>query len=117
MDIVHDEYTILTVTEKGYGKRSPVELYRVQGRGGKGIINVKCTPKRGNVVGTLQVSEDDDIVMITGASGKIIRMSVSSINVIGRNTQGVALQWLGDEDRVVAVARVVERTDDEEEEK
>jgi DNA gyrase subunit A len=111
MDIVHDENTILTVTEKGYGKRSPVELYRVQGRGGKGIINIKCTPKRGNVVGTLQVSDDDDIVMITGTSGKIIRMSVSSINVIGRNTQGVALQWLSDDDKVVAVARVMESSD------
>ena len=109
-----DEYTILTVTEKGYGKRSPVDLYRTQGRGGKGVINVKCTPKRGNVVGTLQVSEDDDIVMITGTSGKIIRMSVSSINVIGRNTQGVALQWLGDDDKVVAVARVVEGSNEDE---
>jgi DNA gyrase subunit A len=115
MDIVHNENTILTVTEKGYGKRSPVELYRMQGRGGKGIINIKCTPKRGNVVGTLQVSDDDDIVMITGTSGKIIRMSVSSINVIGRNTQGVALQWLSDDDKVVAIARVVESSDDEKE--
>ena len=113
MDIVHNEYTILTVTEKGYGKRSSVDLYRLQGRGGKGIINIKCTPKRGNVVGTLQVSDDDDIVMIT-ASGKIIRMSVSSINVIGRNTQGVALQWLSDDDKVVAVARVVESSNEEE---
>lgn len=114
MDIVHNEYTILTVTEKGYGKRSPVGFYRVQRRGGKGIINIKCTPKRGNVVGTLQVSENNDIVMIT-ATGKIIRMSVSSINVIGRNTQGVALQWLSDDDKVVAVARVVESSSEEEE--
>ena len=107
MDIVRNEFTILTVTEKGYGKRSSVEQYRGQGRGGKGLINIKCTPKRGNVVGTLQVSNSDDILMIT-ASGKIIRMGVASISVIGRNTQGVALQWLSDDDQVVAVARVLE---------
>ncbi len=107
MDIVRNEFTILTVTEKGYGKRSSVEQYRGQGRGGKGLINIKCTPKRGNVVGTLQVSDSDDILMIT-ASGKIIRMGVASISVIGRNTQGVALQWLSDDDKVVAVARVLE---------
>jgi DNA gyrase subunit A len=112
MDIVHNEFTILTVTEKGYGKRSPVDLYRLQGRGGKGIINIKCTPKRGNVVGVLQVNEADDILMIT-AAGKIIRMGVSHIRVMGRSTQGVALQWLSDDDRVVAIARVVETDDDE----
>jgi DNA gyrase subunit A len=114
MDIVRDEFTILTVTEKGYGKRSSVEQYRGQGRGGKGIINIKCTPKRGNVVGTLQVSDTDDILMIT-ASGKIIRMGVGSISVIGRNTQGVALQWLSDDDKVVAVARVLENDNAENE--
>ncbi len=107
MDIVHDEFTILTVTEKGYGKRSLVQHYRPQRRGGKGLINIKCSPKRGNVVGTLQVTDTDDIAMIT-ASGKIIRMGVPNIKIIGRNTQGVALQWLSDDDKVVAVARVVE---------
>ena len=112
MNVVHNEFTILTVTEKGYGKRSPVDLYRIQGRGGKGIINIKCTPKRGNVVGVLQVSETDDVLMITSA-GKIIRMGVSSIRVISRNTQGMALQWLSDDDKVVAVARVLESEDEE----
>ncbi len=113
MDIVHNEFTILTVTEKGYGKRSGVDQYRPQGRGGKGLINMKCTPKRGNIVGMLQVSDNDDILMIT-ASGKIIRMGVSNISVIGRNTQGVALQWLSDDDKVVAVARVVENDEEDE---
>lgn len=113
MDVVHNEFTILSVTEKGYGKRSAVDQYRPQGRGGKGLINMKCTPKRGNVVGMLQVNDNDDILMIT-ASGKIIRMGVSNINVIGRNTQGVALQWLSDDDKVVAVARVVESDEESE---
>lgn len=112
MDIVHDDFTILTVTEKGYGKRSSVEHYRLQSRGGKGIINIKCTPKRGNVVGMLQVTETDDIVMIASSS-KILRMSVSNIKIQGRNTQGVALQWLSDDDKVVAVARVLESSDEE----
>ncbi len=113
MDVVHNEFTILSVTEKGYGKRSAVDQYRLQRRGGKGLINMKCTPKRGNVVGVLQVNDNDDILMIT-ASGKIIRMGVSNINVIGRNTQGVALQWLSDDDKVVAVARVVESDEESE---
>jgi DNA gyrase subunit A len=113
MDVVHDEFTILTVTEKGYGKRSAVDQYRLQGRGGKGLINIKCTPKRGNVVGVVQVDDNDDILMIT-ASGKIIRMGVAHISVIGRNTQGVALQWLSDDDKVVAVARVVESDEEPE---
>ncbi len=107
MDIVHNDFTILTVTEKGYGKRSEVEDYRIQGRGGKGLINLKCTPKRGNVVGMLQVSQQDDILLVA-ASGKILRIKVTNIKVIGRNTQGVALQWLGDDDKVMAVARVLE---------
>jgi DNA gyrase subunit A len=112
MSIAHDEFTILTVTEKGFGKRSSVAQYRPQGRGGKGLINMKCTPRRGDVVGMLQVSDADDIIMIT-ATGKIIRMGVSNISVIGRNTQGVALQWLSDDDKVVAIARVVENDNQE----
>ena len=114
MNIVYDEVTVLSVTEKGYGKRSSAEQYRTQGRGGKGLINMKCTPKRGNVVGVLQVTDNDDILMIT-ASGKIIRMGVSNISVIGRNTQGVALQWLSDDDKVVAVAKVLESDEEESE--
>ena len=112
MDVVHDEFTILMVTEKGYGKRSSVGDYRIQGRGGKGIITIKCTPKRGNVVGVLQVTDTDDILMITTA-GKIIRMGVETIRVIGRNTQGMALQWLDSDDKVVAIARVVESEEEE----
>ena len=115
MDIVHNDFTILTVTEKGFGKRSEVEDYRRQGRGGKGLINIKCTPKRGNVVGMLQVSQQDDILLVT-ASGKVIRMNVSNVKVIGRNTQGVALQWLSDDDKVVGVARVLESDEEDEQE-
>ena len=100
---------ILTVTEGGYGKRTPVNEYRIQGRGGKGIISVKTTERNGPAVGFLQVRDDDEI-MLMAAMGKVLRCKVDDIREIGRNTQGVRLLDLeGDEDRVVAVARLVER--------
>lgn len=113
MEIVKNGFTILVVSEKGSGKRTEISEYRVQGRGGKGLINMKCTPKTGEVVGILQVAQDDEIVMIT-QSGKIIRMKIADIKVIGRNTQGVTLQSLDRDDRVVAIARVVEKDEEEE---
>jgi DNA gyrase subunit A len=100
---------ILTVTEGGYGKRTPVTEYRIQGRGGKGIISVKTTERNGQAVGFLQVRDEDEI-MLMAAQGKVLRCKVDDIREIGRNTQGVRLLDLdGDEDRVVAVARLVER--------
>ncbi|MBA2484642.1 MAG: DNA gyrase subunit A, partial [Nitrospira sp.] len=100
---------ILTVTEGGYGKRTPVNEYRVQGRGGKGIISVKTTERNGPAVGFLQVRDDDEI-MLMAAQGKVLRCKVDDIREIGRNTQGVRLLDMdGVEDRVVAVARLVER--------
>ena len=100
---------ILTVTEGGYGKRTPVSEYRVQGRGGKGIISVKTTERNGLAVGFLQVRDEDEI-MLMAAMGKVLRCKVDDIREIGRNTQGVRLLDLeGDEDRVVAVARLAER--------
>ena len=100
---------ILTVTEGGYGKRTPVNEYRVQGRGGKGIISVKTTERNGPAVGFLQVRDEDEI-MLMAAQGKVLRCKVDDIREIGRNTQGVRLLDMdGLEDRVVAVARLVER--------
>lgn len=100
---------ILTVTEGGYGKRTPVNEYRVQGRGGKGIISVKTTERNGLAIGFLQVRGEDEI-MVMAAQGKVLRCKVDDIREIGRNTQGVRLLDMdGDEDRVVAVVRLVER--------
>ncbi len=100
--------SILTVTEGGYGKRTPVTEYRVQGRGGKGIISVKTTERNGLAVGFLQVRDDDEI-MLMAAQGKVLRCKVDDIREIGRNTQGVRILDLeGDEDRVVAVARLAD---------
>ena len=103
--------SILTVTEGGYGKRTTVGEYRVQGRGGKGIISVKTTEKNGLAVGFLQVRDSDEI-MLMAAQGKVLRCKVGDIREIGRNTQGVCILDLdGEEDRVVAVARLAERED------
>jgi len=100
--------SILTVTEGGYGKRTSVGEYRVQGRGGKGIISVKTTEKNGLAVGFLQVRDSDEIMLIA-AQGKVLRCKVGDIREIGRNTQGVRILDLeGEEDRVVAVARLAE---------
>ncbi|MBA5866828.1 MAG: DNA gyrase subunit A [Nitrospira sp. CR1.3] len=105
---------ILTVTEGGYGKRTPVTEYRVQGRGGKGIISVKTTERNGLAVGFLQV-RDGDQIMLMAAQGKVLRCKVDDIREIGRNTQGVRILDLdGEEDRVVAVARLAESVEREE---
>ncbi len=99
---------ILTVTEGGYGKRTPVNEYRVQGRGGKGIISVKTTERNGLAVGFLQVRDGDEI-MLMAAQGKVLRCRVDEFREIGRNTQGVRILDLeGEGDRVVAVARLAE---------
>ena len=104
---------ILTVTEGGYGKRTPVNEYRVQGRGGKGIISVKTTERNGLAIGFLQV-RDADQIMLMAAQGKVLRCSVNDIREIGRNTQGVRILDLdGEDDRVVAVARLAESAERE----
>jgi DNA gyrase subunit A len=105
--------SILTVTEGGYGKRTPVGEYRVQGRGGKGIISVKTTERNGLAVGFLQVRDDDEI-MLMAAQGNVLRCKVDDIREIGRNTQGVRILELdGEGDRVVGVARLAEAVERE----
>jgi DNA gyrase subunit A len=103
--------TILTVTERGYAKRTEIEEYRLQGRGGSGIINLKVTEKTGPVVQAMEVAADDQVMVIT-AHGKIIRTDVRDISLLGRPTQGVRLIHLEDGDQVVAVARVAEKDAD-----
>ena len=105
-----DQGTILTVTEMGYGKRTAVSDYRLQARGGKGVRNIRLTGKTGEVVGTIRVSDHDEI-MLVGAGGNIIRIRVADIRVMGRSAQGVRLMQLGEGERLAAVARLAE--DDE----
>jgi DNA gyrase subunit A len=107
------EGQILTVTEYGYGKRTERQAYRLQGRGGKGVTNIRTTDKNGLVVGILYVTEDDQILLIT-KNGKIIRTGCAEIRSVGRATQGVTVINTEDDDAVVAAVKVVERDEDEE---
>ncbi len=113
MEVLEEEGEILSMAEKAVGKRTPVTEYRVQGRGGKGIINLKVSAKTGQVIGAKQVRADDGLMLIT-QEGKIIRISVEGVRVSGRSTQGVKLMDLDEGDRLVAVAKLADRTDDEE---
>ncbi|MBL8735078.1 MAG: DNA gyrase subunit A [Planctomycetes bacterium] len=97
--------TLLTVCENGYGKRTPVEEYRLQSRGGKGIIDIKTSDRNGKVVNVLAVGDDDEVMLIT-KDGQIVRTKVDGISVVGRNTQGVRCIALNDGDRLVGVARI-----------
>ncbi|HJX31405.1 MAG TPA: DNA gyrase subunit A [Thermodesulfobacteriota bacterium] len=101
-------YTILTVTENGYGKRTNIAEYRAQGRGGSGIINIQTTPRNGNVVGIKQVTDEDDLILINNR-GRLIRIGANGIPIIGRNTKGVRLITLESEEKVVGVARLAEK--------
>ncbi|MGE5303491.1 MAG: DNA gyrase subunit A [Alphaproteobacteria bacterium] len=114
MEMLSRGANILTVSENGYGKRTEMEEYRLQSRGGKGVITMKATDKTGRVVGGQQVTEDDQLMLITN-TGKIIRLRIKDIRVIGRNTQGVRLIDLEEGERVVSLARLAEKEEDEEE--
>jgi len=112
MVVIKREATLLVVTEKGMGKCSPIDEYRVQKRGGKGIITLNRTDKTGDVVALKEVLPDDELMLIT-KHGVVIRMPVKGIRVSGRNTQGVKLVNLDDGDRVCDVARVVIEDDEQ----
>ncbi len=114
MDVVEEKGHLLTVTEKGYGKRSEVSEYRFQGRGGSGVINIKVTDKNGPVVGIKSVSDADQLLLIT-QSGMLIRIKVKDIRETGRAAQGVRLINLDEGDRVVAVAKLAEPDENEDE--
>jgi DNA gyrase subunit A len=104
-DVVQEGVAILTVTERGYGKRTPLEEYRLQGRAGKGIIDIKTGGRNGNVVTMLQVRDGDDILVVT-TKGKMIRFHAADVSSQGRNTWGVRIIELDADDHVGSVARV-----------
>lgn len=112
MDVCTENTTLLVVTENGFGKRTDLEEYKVQNRGGKGVLTYRITEKTGKVIGTKIVSDDDDIMLIS-SDGTIIRMKVSEISILGRATQGVTLMRMSDGVKVVSMARVVKEDDDE----
>ncbi|MFH5884569.1 DNA gyrase subunit A [Halalkalibaculum sp. DA3122] len=106
------EATVLAISENGYGKRSLVEDYREQSRGGKGVITLKVTKKTGNLISLKEVSDKDDLMIIT-EQGKVIRMNCGGIRTMGRNTQGVRIMRLDEEGQIAAVTRVVNEEEDE----
>jgi DNA gyrase subunit A len=111
MDVLAPGGTILSVTEQGYGKRTELGEYRVQSRGGIGIINIQTSDRNGKVIGVLQVRDDDELMLIT-QQGKILRMASNTIRAIGRATQGVRLIDIEGDDRAVSIARIEEQDDD-----
>ncbi|MBU0484227.1 MAG: DNA gyrase subunit A [Proteobacteria bacterium] len=116
VEVLSSDSSILVVTENGYGKRTSVEEYPPRRRGGKGVFSIKSSARNGKVIGALQVNADDEIMLITDG-GKIIRMNMQHVRVIGRNTQGVRLFNLSSDEKVVDLDRVVEPyTEDESEE-
>ena len=105
------EATVLAISENGYGKRSLVDDYREQSRGGKGVITLKVTPKTGSLIALKEVTDQDDLMIIT-ERGKVIRMSCGGIRTMGRNTQGVRIMRLDSDGAIAAVTRVVNEDED-----
>jgi DNA gyrase subunit A len=105
MEVVRPGTAVLTVTANGYGKRTPIEEYRVTGRGGMGIINIQTTERNGRVMGVASVTDTDEVMLIT-QQGKVLRTAAGAISLIGRNTQGVRMIEMDEEDRAVSLARL-----------
>jgi DNA gyrase subunit A len=108
MEVLTDGKTLMTVTENGYGKRTSIDEYPIRNRGGMGVITIKTTERNGMVVAILLVTNEDDLMLMTDR-GKIIRMPIKDISVIGRNTQGVRLIAMAPGERVVSAARLAEK--------
>ena len=113
VEVLATNYSILAVTENGYGKRSSVDEYRLQRRGGKGIIAIKASERNGKIIGARQVVDEDEVMLIA-SSGKIIRINMQNVRIIGRNTQGVRLINLEPGEKVVAMDMLA--TDEESDE-
>jgi DNA gyrase subunit A len=111
MEVVRPGGTLLAVTERGYGKRTEIEEYRVQSRGGVGIINIATSDRNGHVVGVAYVQEGDELLLIT-QQGMILRTQANDVRAIGRATQGVKLIDIEADDKVVSIARLVEKEED-----
>jgi DNA gyrase subunit A len=114
MEVVEKDATLLTVTENGFGKRTDFSEYRVQSRGGKGIINIKANKKNGLAVGVKNVTDKDELMLIT-EKGMIVRCAIKDIRTTGRSTQGVRLMKFDSKDRVSSIARVIPEEEESEE--
>jgi DNA gyrase subunit A len=112
MEVLRPGGTILSVTEQGYGKRTELDEYRVQSRGGVGTINIQTSERNGQVIGIAQVTDEEELMLIT-QQGKTLRMAARDIRTIGRATQGVRLIDIEGEDRAVSIARLAEKDEEE----
>jgi DNA gyrase subunit A len=112
MEVLQPGGTILSVTEQGFGKRTGLDEYRLQTRGGLGIINIQASDRNGKVIGVAQVTDDQELMLIT-QQGKILRMASKDIRTIGRATQGVRLIDIEGDDRAVSIARLAEQDEEE----
>lgn len=111
--VISSNDSVLTVTENGYGKRSPIEEYRIQRRGGKGVIGIKKSERNGNVIDAKQVDPDEEIILISDL-GKMIRMDLSNVRIIGRSTQGVCLINMEEGEKVVGMDSVAKEKENDE---
>ena len=107
----NEQQTLLFATENGYGKRTRVEDFSRQGRGGQGVISIQTSERNGEVIGAIIAAEEDEVMLISNA-GTLVRTPVEGISVMSRNTQGVTLIRLGDEEKLVQIEPVA--TDDDE---
>ncbi len=112
--LVIDEGNIITATENGFGKQTKTEEFSIQRRGGKGVIAIQTSERNGKVIGANQVNENDELMFIS-SSGNLIRTKINSISVIGRNTQGVKLIRLSNDDKLLGMERIINDNDDDEE--
>jgi DNA gyrase subunit A len=114
LGVANDDADLLVVTERGFGKRTPISEYRVTNRAGKGVLTLNKTEKTGSIVG-IQVVHESNEIMLLSVEGIMIRMKVAEISQLGRNTQGVTLMRLTDNDRVVAIANIVGKEEEDDE--
>lgn len=113
MIVVRNANTLMVVTDKGFGKRSEIEDYRLTKRGGKGVITVKTSEKNGKMIAMKEVNDNDELVIIT-TNGMVIRQAVKELRVMGRNTQGVRLIRLNEDDAIADIARVIPEEEESE---
>lgn len=114
MEVLSHGQTLFTITENGFGKRTSIDEYPVQKRGGVGVITIKTTERNGNVVAILLVEEDDDLMLMTD-TGKLIRIPIKGVSVISRNTQGVKLIGMDQNEKVTSAARLAEKEEGQDE--
>ncbi|VVM20878.1 DNA gyrase subunit A (EC, partial [uncultured Gammaproteobacteria bacterium] len=109
--IADDSSPILTATEKGYGKRTNLDEYRAQARGGSGVISIKTSDRNGKVVGAIQVTDEDEMMLISNKA-TLVRARANDVSIIGRNTQGVTLIKIAKGEKLVSIAKIAETEDE-----